>query len=160
MLPVKSFSTPPFFPVLNLNYSSPKIYCSKTLGCEHNSLQKNVCNPKHLYIKAFFLQGIKEKRGPFKCSNKLLNVVPSLNVTISLHSFYTQLWHDATLISRHRLYIKAKFIKTFCLSCKMFSNQVTLKPRLYCTLIWAKFKIRRIKKGSIVHMKSCISKVR
>ena len=31
------------------------------------------------------LQSIKEKRGASKCSNMLLNVLPSLNVTIFLH---------------------------------------------------------------------------
>ena len=62
-----------------------KVRCSKTLVFEHNSFQKHACNPKHLYIKAFFLLGINEKRGTSKCSNKLLHVVPSLNVTILLH---------------------------------------------------------------------------
>ena len=42
--------------ILTLDYSN-------TLDYEYNVFQKHACNPKHLYIKAFFLQGIKQKRG-------------------------------------------------------------------------------------------------
>ena len=34
--------------------SEAKKSYSKTLVCEHNLFQKHACNPKHLYIKAFF----------------------------------------------------------------------------------------------------------
>ena len=39
---------------------------SKTSDCEDYSFQKHACNLKRLYIKAFFLKGIKEKRGTSK----------------------------------------------------------------------------------------------
>jgi hypothetical protein len=40
-----------------------------------------------------------------------------------------------TRIARHRSFIKLKFIKNFCLSCKTLADQVTRDPRYHCTSI-------------------------
>ena len=48
--------------LMNTAKMPQKIKYSKTLVREHNLFQKHACNPKHLYIKAFFTGYKREER--------------------------------------------------------------------------------------------------
>jgi hypothetical protein len=51
---------------------------------------------------------------------------------------HVTLIRQSTRIARHRSYIKLKFIKNFCLSCKTLANQVARNPGYHCTSLGAK----------------------
>ena len=80
---------------------------SKTSVCEYNSFRKHACNPKYLYIKGNF------KNHWLTCDHVMFSVT------------YT------TRIARHRLFIKLKFIRNVCLSCRTLTEQVTHNPKFY-----------------------------
>jgi hypothetical protein len=42
---------------------------------------------------------------------------------------------SSTRIAKHRLFIKLKFLQSFCSSCKTLADQVARNPRFYCTWI-------------------------
>ena len=81
---------------------------SKTLVCEHNSFWKHACNPKHLYIKANF------KNHWLTCGH----------VTFGI-TYYSY--------CKTCLFIKLKFIRNVCSSCRTVAEQVICDPRFYCT---------------------------